>query len=397
MPKITKAELASLGERTRLVVAGRDPADSFGFVNPPIVRGSTVLYPTTDDFLNRRARFAYGTKGNPTTEALEEALGMIEGGAGIVLCPSGLLACTLPLLAALGAGDHVLVPDSVYRPTRQFCDGLLKRLGVETTYYDPLVASAIEALFTDRTRVVVLESPGSQTLEVQDVPAIVAVARSRGAVTIMDNTWATPLFFDAHKHGVDYSVQAGTKYPAGHSDVLIGSVSARTPELYERLYGTWEQLGIVVSPEDCFLTLRGLRTMSLRLARQGPAGLEMARWFGGRPEVARVLHPGLPDDPGHALWRRDFTGCSSLFSVVLKPCSMRAVAAMLDGLRLFGLGASWGGYESLALPFNCAPYRTATRRGLEGPCVRFHIGLEDLDDLKADLDLGFARLRSAAG
>jgi cystathionine beta-lyase len=377
------------------VLAGRDPADSFGFVNPPIVRGSTVLYPTMEDFVARKARFMYGTRGNPTIEALETAVNAMEGGAGCVLCPTGLLACTLPLIAALNSGDHVLITDSVYRPTRMFADGMLKRLGITSDYYDPLVGGDIRKLFKPNTKAVLAEAPGSQTFEMQDIPAIVAAAHERGVVVMMDNTWASPLFFDAHKFGVDYAIQAGTKYLAGHSDVLIGTVSARTPEQFRTLRAAWEALGVLVGSEDAFLTLRGSRTMHVRMAEQQKAGLEMARWLLDRPEVARAYYPPLPDDPGHAIWKRDFTGASSLFSIQLKPAPDKAVAAMLDGLELFGMGASWGGYESLVTPFDCTPYRTATTWRAEGPMLRFHIGLEHVDDLKADLDAGFARLREA--
>ena len=377
-------------------MAGRDPADSYGFVNPPIVRGSTVVYPSTEDFLARKARYTYGTQGNPTIDALVAAANTIEGGAGTVVTPSGLLACTLPFLAYLSAGDHVLVTDSVYRPTRHFCETMLKRMGIETSYFDPALGSDIESLFKPNTKAVWTEAPGSQTFEMQDIPAIVAAAHARDILVMMDNTWATPLFFDSHKFGVDISVQAGTKYYAGHSDVLIGTVSARTPELYAQLRASWEQLGLIIAPEDAFLTLRGMRTMAIRLKEQMPAGIAMAQWLAARPEVARVLHPALPDDPGHAIWKRDFTGASSLFAIELAPVSMDAVAAMLDGLTLFGMGASWGGYESLVLPFDCRTYRTATKPGFKGPTIRIHIGLEDLEDLKADLDAGFARLRATA-
>ncbi len=392
MRKLTKEQRAKLKPRSRLVLSGRNAEDSFGFVNPPIVRGSTVVYPTLDDFLARRARFPYGTVGTPTTEALETAFNDIEGGAGVILVPSGLMACTVPLLACLKAGDHLLVTDSVYRPTRDFCDKMLTRLGVEVAYYDPLLGAGIAALFKPNTRAVFTESPGSQTFEVQDIPAIVGVAHARGALVLMDNTWATPLYLDAHGFGVDYSIQAGTKYPAGHSDVLIGAVSARTPELFAQLSETRKALGVIVAAEDAFLTLRGMRTMTMRLEQQAPAGLEMARWLQARPEVARVLHPALEGDPGYALWKRDFTGCSSLFSVELKPVSRDALAAMLNDMTFFGMGASWGGYESLALPFDCTSYRTATNWQPAGPTVRLHIGLEDLDDLKADLDAGFKRM-----
>ncbi|TAJ29264.1 cystathionine beta-lyase [Bosea sp. (in: a-proteobacteria)] len=395
MKKLPPSEFARLAERTRLVLAGRDPEDSYGFVNPPIVRGSTVIYSNTEDFLARKARYTYGTAGNPTLDALEAAANTIEGGAGVVAVPSGLMACTLAFLTLLSAGDHVLVTDSVYRPTRNFCDTFLKRMGVETTYYDPMVGADIATLFRPNTKAVWTEAPGSQTFEMQDIPAIVGAARERGILVALDNTWATPLFFDAHGFGVDLSVQAGTKYYAAHSDVLIGTVSARTPELYKALRATWTQLGLIVAPEDAFLTLRGMRTMAIRLKEQMPAGIAMANWLKARPEVARVMHPALPDDPGHALWKRDFTGASSLFAIELAPVSMKAVAAMLDGLSLFGMGASWGGYESLVLPFDCTDYRTATTPGFKGPTIRIHIGLEDLEDLKADLDAGFARLRAA--
>ncbi len=396
MKKASLTELKRFRERTRVVLAGRDPLDSYGFVNPPIVRGSTVVYQTLEEFQQRKARYMYGTMGNPTLDALEMACNTMEGGAGTVVCPSGLLACTLPLLATLGAGDHLLITDSVYRPTRNFAEGQLRRMGVEVSYYDPLIGADIASLFKPNTKVVFTEAPGSQTFEMQDIPAIAEAAHAHGALVIMDNTWATPLFFDSHAHGVDLTIQAGTKYYAGHSDVLIGTVSARTPELYRQLRTCWEQLGVIVAPEDAFLTLRGIRTMPLRLKEQEKAGLDVARWLRARPEVKQVLHPALEDDPGHALWRRDFTGASSLFSIVLKPVPQKALAAFVEPLALFGMGASWGGYESLVLPFDCAAYRTATTWNPGGPCVRIHIGLEDVEDLKEDLDAGFARLRAAA-
>ncbi len=395
MKKVSLEGLQRFRERTRVVMAGRDPEDSYGFVNPPIVRGSTVVYQSLDEFMARKARYMYGTLGNPTLDALETALNVMEGGAGVVVCPSGLLACTLPLLAALSAGDHLLVTDSVYRPTRNFCATVLGRMGVEVTYFDPLIGDGIEALFKPNTKAVFTEAPGSQSFEMQDIPAIARVAHARGALVLMDNTWATPLFFDSHKAGVDLSIQAGTKYYAGHSDVLVGTVSARTPELYKLLRSTWETLGVIVAPEDAFLTLRGIRTMPLRLKEQEQAGLEMARWLQGRDEVLKVLHPALPDDPGHALWKRDFTGASSLFSIILKPAPHAAVAALVNDLALFGMGASWGGYESLVLPFDCSAYRTVTEWKPGGPCIRIHIGLEDVEDLKEDLDAGFRRMKAA--
>ena len=383
-----------LGDSTRLVHAGRDPREQHGFVNTPIYRGSTVLYPTTDDLLHRRGRYSYGTKGTPTTESLETAWTEVAGAAGTVLAPSGLAAVTLALTSCLKAGDHLLMTDSVYRPTRHFCDGMLRKFGVETTYSDPLVGAGIEALMRPNTAAVFTEAPGSQTFEMQDIPAIAEAAHRRGAVVIMDNTWATPLFFPPHERRVDIAIEAGTKYLSGGSDLLLGMVSAN-----ERCFGplreAYDSFAMCPGPEDVFLGLRGLRTMALRLREHERQALHMARWLAARPEVAQVLHPALEACPGHHIWKRDFKGSSGLFSIVLKPCSDRAVAAMLDGLALFGMGYSWGGFESLVIPFDCATYRTATKWSPGGHALRFHIGLEDLDDLERDLDAGFARLRDA--
>ncbi|MDQ4137202.1 MAG: cystathionine beta-lyase [Pseudomonadota bacterium] len=383
------------GERTRLVLAGRDPWDQHGFINTPIYRGSTVLYRTTDDLHHRRGRYVYGTVGTPTTEALERAWTELTGAAGTVLTPSGLSAVSLALLSCLRSGDHLLMTDSVYRPTRVFCDTVLKRFGVETTYYDPLIGARIAELFRPNTAAVFTEAPGSQTFEMQDVPAIAAAARARGAVVLMDNTWATPLFFSPHEHGVDIAVEAGTKYLSGGSDLLLGLVSANERH-WRRLRATFDAMAVCAGPEDVFLALRGLRTLSLRLREHERQALDLARWLAARPEVASVLHPALESDPGHAIWRRDFKGSTGLFSVILKPVPDEAVAAMLDGLEQFGMGFSWGGFESLVIPFDCATYRTATQWRPGGPALRFHVGFEDLDDLKADLDAGFARLREKA-
>ena len=385
---------SDLGERTRLVHAGREPLEQHGFVNTPIYRGSTVLYPTTDDLLHRRGRYSYGTKGTPTTEALETAWTEIAGAAGTVLAPSGLAAVTVALMSCLKAGDHLLMTDSVYRPTRMFCDGMLKKFGVETTYYDPTLGAGIEKLLRPNTTVVFTESPGSQSFEMQDIPAIAEVTHRHGAVVVMDNTWATPLLFPPHEHGVDIAIEAGTKYLSGNSDLLLGLVSAN-----ERCFGalrdTYDAFAMCPGPEDVFLALRGMRTMALRLREHEKQALDMARWFASRPEVAQVLHPALETCPGHEIWKRDFKGSSGLFSIILKPCSDKALAAMLDGLALFGMGYSWGGFESLVIPFDCSTYRSATEWKPGGPALRFHIGLEDLDDLKRDLDAGFARLKEA--
>lgn len=383
-------------QRTRMSAAGRRPGEQFGYVNTPIYRGSTVLFPTYEDLVKRTGRFSYGTAGTPTTQALEESWSELAGAATTVLAPSGLNALTLALLTALQAGDHVLVMDSVYRPTRLFCDAMLARLGVAVTYFDPMAPlAAVEAMLRPSTRCLMLEAPGSQSFEVPDLPALVALARGHHLCTILDNTWATPVFLPPHALGIDMAVEAGTKYLGGHSDILLGLVSANE-RWAAPLRATFDLFAALAGPEDVFLALRGLRTLHLRLREAERQGLVMAHWFAARPEVARVLHPALPDCPGHANWARDFKGSTGLFSVILHPVPQPAVAAMLDGLELFGMGYSWGGYESLVIPFDCAGYRSATRWKPEGPALRFSIGLEDPADLQHDLDEGFARLRAAA-
>jgi cysteine-S-conjugate beta-lyase len=380
---------------TRLVHLGREPFEQHGFINTPIYRGSTVLYSTVEELRVRNARFTYGTKGTPTTAALETAWTELSGATGTVLAPSGLAAVTLALFCAVSAGDHILVTDSVYQPTRQFCDLILRRMGVETTYYDPVIGAAIRNLMRSNTRVVFAETPGSQSFEMQDIPAIAEAARAGGACLILDNTWATPIFFPPHERGVDLAVEAGTKYLSGHSDLLLGLVSANAT-WWPRLRETFDAFAMCAGPEDVFLALRGLRTLELRLREAQSQALDLAYWLRERPEVARVLHPALADHPGHAIWKRDFLGSSGLFSIILKPVSATAVAAMLDGLELFGMGYSWGGFESLVIPFNCAPYRTATEWKPGGPALRLQVGLEHLDDLKSDLDKGFKRLSQIA-
>jgi cystathionine beta-lyase len=381
---------------TRLVNGGRDPFAHHGFVNPPVYHASTVLYPSAEDFLAHRARYQYGRRGTPTSEALAEALAGLEGGncAGVALLPSGLAAASVALLSVLKAGDHVLVTDSVYLPTRKFCDGMLARCGIAATYYDPLIGGRIAALIEPHTRAIFVESPGSLSFDMQDVPAIASAAHDHGAVVLMDNTWASPLYFPALDRGVDLSIQSGTKHIGGHSDVMLGAVSANATT-WPRLRGTVEAMGLCVGPDDMFLALRGLRTMGVRLAQHYASGLKVARWLAGRPEVARVLHPALESDPGHAIWRRDYSGACGLFSVVLKPAPQAAVHAFLDALSLFGIGASWGGFESLAIPFDCTTMRSATPWAPGGHTVRFHIGLEDVDDLTSDLERGFAALAAA--
>jgi cystathionine beta-lyase len=382
---------------TRVVTAGRDPASYHGFVNPPVYHASTVLYPSAEDFVAHRARYKYGRRGTPTTEALELALQELEGPqcAGVALLPSGLAAISAALLSVMQAGDHLLVTDSAYGPTRNFCNQIISRLGVTVTYYDPLVGAAISELMQANTRAVFLESPGSLSFEMQDVAAIAAAAHAKGALVLIDNTWASPLYFRALDHGVDLSIQAGTKYIGGHSDVMLGTVSANGATA-ARLKNTVGSSGWCVGPDDVYLGLRGLRTLAVRLERHWRSGLAVARWLEQRPEVLRLLHPAMESHPGHALWKRDFTGASGLFSAVLKPVEQKAVYAFLDTLELFGIGASWGGYESLAIPFDCTAVRTATRWQPGGPTVRFHIGLEAVEDLLADLDRGFAALAAAA-
>lgn len=387
---------------TRLSHAGRAGTRIHGFVNPPVMRGSTVLYPSCEDrtALGRKRleqELIYGVMGSPTHFALEDVIAEIEGGTRAQIVSSGLAAVTTPLLAYLGAGDHCLVPDSVYGPARVFCDGMLRRMGVETTYYAPeLDEAGVAALFRPNTRVLYAESPGSHTFEVQDVPMLARVAHARGAKLLMDNTWGIH-FFQPFQHGVDVSIQALTKYVVGHSDVLLGSITTASEEDWERVRTTTLALGQYASPDDCWLALRGVRTMGVRLERQMQSGIEVAEWFAGRPEVLRVLHPALPAAPGHALWKRDFSGACSLFGVVFRPeYGMDAVKAMIDGLSLFGIGASWGGYESLALPTTGYISRSAGSGDFGGPAARFHIGLEDTRDLIADLDRGLAILRGHA-
>src|SRR5512144_874993 len=395
---MTKKPKSPIKPDTRLVTAGRDPQANHGFVNPPVYHASTVLYPTADDQVAHRARYSYGRRGTPTSEALEDALRELDGDgcAGVALLPSGLAAISAALLSVARAGDHVLVPDSVYRPTRNFCNGVFARLGVETTYYDPLIGSGVAKLFKPNTRAVFVEAPGSQSFEIQDIPAIAKVAHEKGAIVLMDNTWATPLYFRAFEKGVDLEIQAGTKYIGGHSDIMFGCVSANAATL-PALKDTVYTMGICVGPDDMYLALRGLRTLGVRLARHYQSGLRIARWLAQRPEVLRVMHPALESDPGHAIWKRDFTGASGLFSIVLKPVPQKAVDALLDTVELFGMGYSWGGFESLVIPFDCDGYRTATKWAPGGPTLRLHIGLENVEDLKADLARGFEAFNAARG
>ena len=381
-------------DATAAVHLGRHPASQHGFVNPPVYRGSTVLFPTLAALHARTQPYTYGRRATPTTRALTDAIASLEGGALTVLTSSGLQAVTSALLAFVKSGDSILMVDSVYQPTRKFCDTALAAMGVETIYYDPLVGAGIADLIRPNTRLVFTESPGSQTFEMQDIPAIAAVTRERGLWLLMDNTWASPRYFKPFAHGVDVSIQALTKYVVGHADAMLGAITgtARAAPHLDRIK---EALGLSAGSEETYLALRGLRTLDVRLERHQASGLEVGRWLQARPEVARVIHPALEGDAGYSIWKRDWLGASGLFAFTLKPVSETALAAFLDHLELFGMGYSWGGFESLIIPFDPRSYRTATAWTEPGPALRVHIGLESVDDLKRDLAAGFARLNAA--
>lgn len=392
--------MADERDETKLVTGGRRPEWTGRVVNPPVWRASTILFDDCAELKagagrNADGEFHYGRRGTPTQWSLAEALTELEPGAeGTMLYPSGVAAIAGALLSVLKSGDDLLMVDSVYEPTRAFCRQVLAGMGITTRFYDPLVGAGIADLVQPNTAAIFLESPGSLTFEVQDVPAIVAVAQARDIVTILDNTWATPLLFPAIAVGVDLTMLACTKYVVGHSDVMLGSVTA-TAAHYPKLRKTAQLFGQHVAPDDAYLALRGLRTMAVRLKAHEDGALRIARWLEQRPEITRVLHPALPSFPGHALWARDFRGSSGLFSFVLRGGDPGARAALIDGLRHFGIGYSWGGFESLALPIDPTPIRSATRWSAEGPAVRLHIGLEHPDDLIADLEAGLDRFRAA--
>jgi cystathionine beta-lyase len=387
--------------RTRLAQKGRRAAASPGTVNLPVARASTVTFASIAEMEQVQRRFdagevapTYGIANMPLRAAFEELMVEIEGGHRAATFPSGLAALAAAILACVKAGDHMLVTDSCYGPTRRFCDHTLARFGVETSYFDPLAGEGIEALMRPNTRVVYLESPGSLTFEVHDFPVIARIARARGAAVIHDNTWATGVFFRSFEHGADLVVQAATKYPAGHSDVLLGAVVANEA-WWPRLRDTSRDLGQTASPDDLFLALRGMRTLDVRLRQHEKSALEVARALRGHRAVARILHPGLEDDPGHALWKRDFLGSTGLFGVELRPCSREEVARFIEGLECFALGYSWGGYESLVCPANPKHNSRRARPWPGGPLVRLHIGLEDPQDLLADLHRALDGMKSA--
>ena len=384
---------------TLIIHRGRHPKDHQGIVNPPVYHASTIIYPTLAEYEAKPKKpfqgVQYGRTGTPTTFALEEAVTALYGGHKTIALSSGLAAISVTLTALLKAGDHVLIADNIYAPTRKrVADVLLARAGIETTYFDPV--AGIKDFLRPKTKVVLFESPGSVTFEMLDVPKIAAEAKKAGVTVVMDNTWATPLFFQPFDHGVDIVIEAVTKYIGGHADVMLGTVTVTTEDQFQSVKFTANALGNCPGPDDCYLGLRGLRTLSVRLERHQRNALRLAEWLRARPEVDRVLYPALPDDPGHEIWKRDFTGASGLFGVVLKEVPKAAVAAMLDGMELFAMGDSWGGYESLMIPTDPAKVRTATEWRGPGPSLRLHAGLEDPDDLIEDLEKGLARLTKAS-
>jgi cystathionine beta-lyase len=373
---------------TVAVSAGRMSEEHFGVVNTPVYRASTVLFPDLKALESRQQPYVYGRRGTPSSRSLEEALCALEGGARTVLVPSGLNACATAILSVVGAGDHLLMADSCYEPTREFCDKILTRFAVETTYYPP--TADVTPYLKPNTKAVFCESPGSLTFEVQDIPALAKAAHAAGASVLMDNTWATPLLFPAIAHGVDLSIQAVTKYIGGHADLMMGAITANQSHA-NRLVQFHGTTGLFSSGDDIYLALRGLRTLPVRLKRHQETAMALARWLKARPEVTRILYPALPGDPGHALWKRDFRGACGLFSLELKPVSRTALTAFMDGFSHFGMGWSWGGFESLIVPAHIR--RTVSPFEAAGPVLRIHAGLEDADDLIADLEKGFARLK----
>jgi len=378
---------------TIAVSAGRMTREHFGAVNTPVYRTSTILFPDIHALKTENQPYKYGRRGTPTSRSFESAIEELEGGARCVALPSGLNAIATAILAVCSAGDHLLMADTCYGPTRLFCDRQLKRFGVETTYYDPLIGGGIAALLKPNTRAVYCESPGSLTFEIQDVPAIAAAAHAQGASVLIDNTWATPVFFRPLDHGADLSIMSGTKYIGGHADVMVGTITANESHK-QRLEAFYGDTGLFLGGDDTYLSLRGVRTLAVRLKHHESSALKIARWLQHRDEVARVLHPALQSDPGHALWKRDFKGSSGLFGVELKPASQKAMTAFFDGFHHFGLGYSWGGYESLVIPSEFK--RTAKAFAHDGPLIRFHAGLEDPDDLIADIEEAFERMKAAS-
>ena len=381
-------------DQSKLIATGRPHRRPVHPVNFPVERASTLLFPTYDDFIEGAKNISYGRLGTSSHRALEETITALECGYETRLAPSGLQAINAAILAFVQSGDTILMTDSAYDPTRKFCDRFLKRFGVKTVYYDPMIGADIADLITDETKVIVAESPGSLTFDVQDIKAISDAAQARDVKVIVDNTWAAGVYFRPIEHGADVSVQAGTKYLCGHSDCLIGSITSADEKTAKAIFMSLLQIGSNVSADDAFLTLRGIRTLNARLAIHEKSALDLAKWLSKRPDVKRVIHPALKECPGHAIWKRDFSGSSGLFGAVLEPMSQNQIAAFFNTLNLFGMGFSWGGFESLCIHTHPERYRAATTWEEDGITVRFHVGLEDIDDLKSDLDRAFAVAKS---
>jgi len=381
---------------TLLTHGGRIPKNQYGFVNTPVYRGSTVVFDTLDELEDHKIRYRYGRQGTPLTSALEDVISKLEGAEGTVLCPSGVAAISVALLSCLSSGDELLVTDSVYEPTRAFCETVLKRQGIRARYFDPRTGDGISELISERTRAIFLESPGSLTFELQDIPAIAGATGSRDITVLVDNSWATPLYCKPLSLGADIVIHSGTKMFAGHSDTMIGTASANAKAL-PGLIKTHRTLGQIASPDDTFLTMRGMRTLAVRMKEHQARALELAEWLEGWSDKIKVLHPGLPSHPDHGVFKRDFSGSGSLFSFILPEAPRTATAAMVDNMTLFGMGYSWGGFESLVLPAWPQRIRTAVPWREPGNLFRLHVGFEDMGELKADLDSGLKRYFSILG